>query len=71
MARTILKIKTNKMHDCTRKPIASFYCDYCMQAIESHGEKLIKEETIYPASEWEILICDFCGEDAERLTKFR
>lgn len=36
-------------------------CDYCIQAIRSHGEEILVGDRVY--SEEEDLKCDFCNED--------
>ena len=43
-------------------------CSYCIQALESHGERVVcleRRETFNP---FEMLICDFCEEEDTELT---
>lgn len=43
-------------------------CEYCIQAIESHGERVVCLERRTPFNDFELLICDFCKEECEELT---
>ena len=76
MARTTLKIKNPKaMVDCTcnerKAGCGMWLCDYCIQAIESHGERLKRVRTEESANPFLNLVCDFCGDDCESLTLCR
>ena len=76
MARTTLKIKNPKaMVDCTcdncKAGFGMWLCDYCIQAIESRGERLARIRTEESDNPFLTLVCDFCGDDCERLTPCR